>query len=402
MNLPVTGPRWLNQITGYLAALTALTIPLSTTLTGILFYLIPVLVLCTTSTRPLLSLLWTTPATRINLLAFLGMLLALTYTTAAWPEAIHGLMKYDKLLLGVFFLPIFADPRWRDWAIRGFLAALTLIWLAGAIRYFTGAPLGHPEYGPMLFFKDRIQTSFTMAIGAYITAVLCLEDTRSTRWIYGCYAILCSIALFAIEGRSGYVVFVVLMTWLGWRFLPGKLRLLAIFIPILILLGATLASPIFQYRMQEALDNLREYAHGQHISSVGLRVGYLTNAIPLIAQHPVLGTGTGSFSQTYAAAPGVRTDNPHNQYIHIAIQWGILGVCVFLIMLLIHWRNSRTCPAPWQRMLEGMVLAMAVGSCANSWLLDTMEGHAYVFFLALCLGSSLRTNPSLESSRVSC
>jgi len=63
-----------------------------------------------------------------------------------------------------------------------------------------------------------------------------------------------------------------------------------------------------------------------------------------VAQKPVFGHGTGSFSYKYkelAERQGMEhTTNSHNEYLMIAVQWGLIGVGVFIALLYMMWKRS--------------------------------------------------------------
>ena len=105
-----------------------------------------------------------------------------------------------------------------------------------------------------------------------------------------------------------------------------------------------------------------------------------------MAERPVLGSGTGSFPKEYARlkqGQGILTVNPHNEYLLLGVQLGALGVLLFAALLAVQWRLAARVPSELIPIAHGMVLAFALGSLFNSFLLDFTEGHFYAYFSAV-------------------
>jgi O-antigen ligase len=82
---------------------------------------------------------------------------------------------------------------------------------------------------------------------------------------------------------------------------------------------------------------------------------------------------------------GARTTvNPHNDYLLIAAQVGIPGVAFLLTLYFLVWRGASRLESPLHRDLaRGLVIAMAVGGCFNSLLLDHTEGLLFAWLTAV-------------------
>ena len=63
-------------------------------------------------------------------------------------------------------------------------------------------------------------------------------------------------------------------------------------------------------------------------SSMGQRYTFWKYSLKLIAEKPLLGHGTGSFAKEYqriAIGEQFITENPHNEFLMIGVQLGLLG-----------------------------------------------------------------------------
>jgi O-antigen ligase len=127
-------------------------------------------------------------------------------------------------------------------------------------------------------------------------------------------------------------------------------------------------------------------------SSSGLRMGFYQNSIQIIKKNPLFGVGTGGFPAAYqaqvAADPGLKvTPNPHNQYLLMWAEIGLVGLILFLYFLGSAWRLSMRLPFDDRCMIQGLVLLFSMGSLFNSLLLDAGEGRFYCTLLALLVSS---------------
>jgi len=384
------------EISGWIAILTAFFLPLSTTLTNILFIACAVLFLLSGGWLEKFHFIWQRRALFLLLVLFAWMLIGISYTTAPFPEALDALTKYDKLLLGVFFVPIFREEKWRRYALHAFFIAIAVT-LAAALFKEIGWPSVSEKFGRFLVFKDRIQTSFLMAMAAYFSGVFFFEEkTKSKRWPYAALFILTLFFLFSIDGRSGYFVFFALFIWLLWNHWRWKGIVSAACLSAIVLAMAYLFSPAFNARLQESIHDAHVYQAGENNTSLGLRAEFAKHSLELIKKHSVLGTGTGSFTSQYAGLDMpdyLKTRNPHNQYIHIMVQWGLVGLALLLWLFYTQYKDSYLLTPLLRQIAQGTLLAIALGSLANSWLLDTTEGHFYVYFMALAFASQVKPKP---------
>ena len=119
---------------------------------------------------------------------------------------------------------------------------------------------------------------------------------------------------------------------------------------------------------------------------MGLRMQYAATSVRIIAEHPLIGVGTGGFEHAYgqqiAGTAAQASNNPHNQYLLTAAQLGVPGLILLLGIFVTLWQTTRRLPLAEQMLARGLVLAYAVGNLFNSFLLD----HAEKLFFAWAIG----------------
>jgi O-antigen ligase len=114
---------------------------------------------------------------------------------------------------------------------------------------------------------------------------------------------------------------------------------------------------------------------------------FYRGALVVIARHPIFGTGTGSFNRVYNDQAAVQnqalTTNPHNEYLMIGVQTGILGVAALLALLGALWFHAARLPVGDAWRGRGVALALAISCLFNSSLLDHVDGQSFAFQIGL-------------------
>lgn len=127
----------------------------------------------------------------------------------------------------------------------------------------------------------------------------------------------------------------------------------------------------------------------QHATSLAIRVVMWNNTMDMIAKRPLLGTGSGSFKYGYQEQVknfegwrGKLSDNPHQQYLHIAAEQGLVGLMLFFGALL-----AWLVPLQWNSMSNFQYCALAIflGCFLNSFF----NGHFSSFVEGRLLWVSL-------------
>lgn len=128
---------------------------------------------------------------------------------------------------------------------------------------------------------------------------------------------------------------------------------------------------------------------------MGLRLSFLKYSGEIIKERPIFGSGTGSFYDVYKAIDhenklGGGYSHPHNEYILILFQLGIVGLGVFLLWLLWLWRESFSLPEQEGRLLQGLIVAFAILSFCNASLFVNPSGGLFVIMAAVLSASSVK------------
>jgi O-antigen ligase len=252
-------------------------------------------------------------------------------------------------------------------------------------------------------FRSSITQNILMSYAAYICVLrsYAAATTRS-RWIYAALAALtASSVLFLVQGRSGYLIllftlllfgFRVVLRARGSRFTMRHVGASLLLLPVL-LWGIYEAVPRLHQRVDVTVKEYQAwYPHARQSTSIGERMEFYYNTARIAGEHPFLGVGTGGFALVYAQQAdkyGVNaTNNPHNEYLHLTVQLGIIGLALFLYLIYIQWRTAGQLEDRQAGdAAAGLVLTLMVTSLFNTPLMDHTEGLFFAYLSALCFAS---------------
>lgn len=145
-------------------------------------------------------------------------------------------------------------------------------------------------------------------------------------------------------------------------------------------------------RLQETLFEYSQYRrlNNPNGGSLSQRLEYTRASFHLIRKHPLFGVGTGDVATAYQQAyeelqsplePQHR-HKAHNQYLAIAVAFGLLGLALFLVALLLPYLKERRC----RTYLYTIFLVIALLSMLPEDTLETQAGASwFAFFNSLLI-----------------
>ncbi len=321
-----------------------------------------------------------------SLLLFLCLIVGLCYGNASNSEAIAMLSKYRELIIIPVLVPFLATEQQRGWAWRAFVIASVLILLISYLMDMGILDLnrqGDPT------FKSRITHSIFISFFAFFCAHKAY-DGRAYEKLYWVLFILCVYNLFFIvEGRTGQVIAVLLVLLFGVQRLTKKVLLITVLSMSLFLAFFSTFSDKAT-RINEGVVNIQsdlKAGDEQSQSSMGQRYMFWRYSLKLIAEKPLLGHGTGSFAKEYrrvAINEQLMATNPHNEFLMIGVQLGLVGLSIYLGFLASQYYCAKKLPDKEKWLAQGLLLSLIITSIFNSPILDHTEGHWFATMIALC------------------
>jgi hypothetical protein len=387
----------LATLADYLAAAAVASLPWSTSATSILVPLWAAAAAATLDTA-MLRRIAAAPAAvlpvALAVLAAAGML----WSEGPWPEPVHGLSPFLKLLVIPLVLMQFIRSGRSDMVLTAFFAsACVLLALSWTLVLFPQIPW--PVLTPGVPVKDYIIQSGEFTICSFV-----LLDRAIAVWSrsHAVSALLAGLALaflgnvvFVALGRTSVVVIVVLFALLGLRHFERRALALFAAAGVAIAAVAWAASPYMRSRVTHLVAELDGSIADPAASSAGMRVAFWKMSAQAIGEAPLLGHGTGSTAAVFAriaasdpSAPPAAT-NPHNQLLATAVPLGLVGAVLLLAMWAAHVRMFVTAGSTAWIGLSVAVQSF-VGSLFNSHLFDFSQGWLYVFGIGIAGGIVLR------------
>ncbi len=338
------------------------------------------------------------PAVMGALLLFAWMLLSVLWAQTDYRTSLAGVWKYRKLMWVPLMVFLFADEKWRVWALKSWLAAAVVLMLFSLERTLPvpfGA--GHTSFWPAypLSVYSYITLGFTLLPA--ITLGLAWLIQAKTKLVKGLGALIAVLTLsyvvFGQIGRTTYITLLVLVMFFIITQLKGYRKWVGMGI---LVLGATsifMLSTKVQTRFHEVVVESQAAQSAKTVeenyTSSGLRLNLWRGTIDIFKAHPILGTGVGTWAVEYrkyvARTPGTPPiaatgGNPHQEYLLMASQLGLVGAAIFVFWLGFCLVETRRLERTEKIAAQTLIVAFAVGSCLNSYLYDSASGH---FF---CLG----------------
>ena len=344
--------------------------------------------------REKLALAWTNPVYRAALLLFAVLLLGTAYGDQAPGDAKLYLLKYLDLalipVLGWAFVAAASRARALHMLAAG-LAVVVLISCALKIGLIPPNPWLRGTVESPVVFKLRLTHNILMAFAAFLFAWLaCAAATRNVRLVWiALGALAVANIMLMVEGATGYLVLIALVLLFGWQRARFRGIAIAVGSAVCIVIVLSLMPGSFQMRIKNIIQELRhERVDRPASTSTGYRLEFYRNTLTLIQKNPVLGAGTGSFPAEYAElvkdTGQTLSRNPHNEFMLITMQTGVVGLAALLWLLWQQWRYAPRLASPMERGLgQGLVVTMLIVCMFNSPLLDHTEGLLYAWLTAL-------------------
>ena len=334
---------------------------------------------------------------------FLLLAIGTVYGDAPRQTALSTLSKYADLLYIPIFVMIFRAPGVRTQALHALACSLvSIVVLSYLIRFglLPKLPFITGTIDSPTVFKLKLTHNLLVAFGAFLFVWLGhVSASQRLRLMWYGLALLAALnVVFMVQGATGYLVLAALALLLGWQY-TGWRGITGMLIGVTIVLTASLfvANP-FHDRVVRIVQEIRDWnPAGRTVTSTGLRLEFYQNSLAIVADHPLTGVGTGGFPAAYAqqvqGTNKVKTHNPHNEFLHLATQVGVLGVILLIAIFVTQWRLASSLPSPMDRALaHGLVITMVIGCLFNSLLLDHTEGLFYAWLTGV-LYSGLEYGP---------
>jgi O-antigen ligase len=398
----------LTRVAGCLAIAVAVSLPWSTSATGILVVLWLLALVPTLFWADVRAELTTAAGGLPVLLVLLGAVGTL-WADVPWPERWSGVESFVKLLVIPLLLVQFRRSDRGLWVFGGYvLSCVALLAISTLVQFVPGF-----SFIPMHYDHVIVKNAPTQS-GELVTCILgllflVLEALERRRWLWGAGLLAVVLGMLAnifyvATGRTALAVILVLLVIFAFKKLNG--RGVVVFFAAVTLVGGIglFSSPFLRDRIAQIWTDAQKYQATNATNSSGERIEFWKKSVAFIVEAPIIGHGTGSMHSLFqravvgkTGAAASATTNPHNQTFAVAIQLGLIGAAVLWAMWIAHLLLFRgNSLADWVGLI--VVVQNVVGSLFNSHLFDFGQGWIYVLGVGVVGGMVTKRRPPPAST----
>ena len=395
-------PAWSTAVDVF-AILLAVALPFSTSLVAIFALAMLVAMGPTLDVEAFLRTL-KRPIAAVPVALFSLAVIGTLWSDAPWGTRLYAILPTVKLLVLPFLFYHFERSERGMAVFVAFLVSCMLLaalsWIVAYDPAFTLKPAGEATRG--IFVKNYIDQSqeFTLCAVALAYPIITLVRAKKIPQALLLAAIAVGLVLtmtFVIVSRTALVTMPIMLAVFALMHLTRRTNLAILALAIVVAGIAWIASPQLEHTVSTFKRDYQLYEENGTSTSIGERLEYWQKSLRFFVDAPVIGHGTGStrglFEQAATGpavlAAGKVINNPHNQTLNAAVQWGTVGVAVLFAMWLLHlllFRGGGL--ANWIGLL--VVVQNIFTSLFNSHIFDFHEGWMYVLGVGIAGGMVLK------------
>ena len=307
-------------------------------------------------------------------------------------------MWYFLILFPIFFTIV--EKKYIKYYLYSFLSAILLTEVISYLVWFQVIDefIKADQFNPTPFMS-HISYNPILAFSIYLVAheiIFNKEISRILLFSYIFFLVIMIFNMFITGGRAGQVMFFTVIVVLCFQYFKGN-KMKAVLATVILVpsffIAAYQMSPLFKDRANLAFDEIVNYdaqtvSSNQILnSSVGGRILFTVNSWEMIKANIFLGVGTGDFPSEYKrinernsiGAPN--TSNPHNMYILILSQLGLIGLISMMSILYFQVRIALTRSDDFfYNVGLALPLLFMVIMFSDSYLLGHFTGLLFIFF----------------------
>ena len=334
----------------------------------------------------------------------LGVLaLAALFSAAPLPHALAALWGWRSLLLCFVALALFDDARFQRTVAAVLVAIAVLAVLVLTVLHNEVALTRDANAPQLVLLRNNVTQAMFLAVGAYLACMLLVTrqfSGRSAQIALGVAALILLLRLLFVEtGRSGHVLLLVAFAASVVLGLHGLRRWVALLVVPLLAIMAYAASPQLQARFGKGLAELGSFGQAPELTSMGVRQVMWRGTVNLIAERPLRGYGLGAFAAEYSQRAksqsgwrAIASTDPHNQYLFLWVEAGLLGLLAFAWWLIAATRQPAR--APYRTLALGLLAGWCATSLFSSHFQTFNEGHLIALLLGVLLARPASSTPA--------
>jgi O-antigen ligase len=390
--------RWM-AVVDWLTVAVAVSLPWSTSVTSALLVVWLVAVLPTLD-LPALRRELSAPAAYLPVLLWLLAAIGMLWADVSLAERLSGLSRFHRLLFIPLLLLHFQRSDRGVWVLWGFLASTFAVLVVSWASLLIPA-LASRENVVGVPVKEYISQSAEFVVCAFGLLAWACEAARQRRWRLALGLVVAALffladILFVVSSRAALLVSLALLLLLAFKELRWKGVVVALLLGCVAAAAIWSASPYLRDRLTTSVTELKAYREENAANSTGLHLEFLRKSLTFVSTAPLFGHGTGSIPQQFreaasggAGASSVTWGTPHDQFLGVAVQIGLIGAVLLLAMWVAHFLLFTG--NGLMSVIGAVVVAHnVVSSLFDSYLFAFVPGWLYVCGVGVLGGMVLR------------
>ena len=337
---------------------------------------------------------WHQPLGAAAIVFLIVLLLASTWSAAPFLVALKAWTGWRHFLLLFIALAIFDSRRSKLVFAAIFVGAASVAAIASFLAFDFGAAQETSDVAGGIILRNHVTQGMALTAGALLALVLLVHARRGSwqQWACGAAAaLMVANVVFVAYARSAYLALAVTSLVATLGIARQRARLAAVSALIVLMCGAIWLSPVISQRIERGLQEIRETNTSAVITPMGIRPVMWETAASIVRDAPLIGHGLGSFpeqyrtrvTQRYTGWKATLTADPHNQYLLILAETGLLGLAAFAWFLFSTLRQRVR--GPFGVTGIALLLAWSLTSLFSSHFHTFNEGHLIAILLGVCL-----------------
>lgn len=337
---------------------------------------------------------WFVPLTALIILPWLGMV----WTSAPLEQSYKLAERSHYWLFALISVAAMRSDSSLRSILFSFISGTTII--AIIVSLFMHGFIPETVYLQKFLFHSYISFSLFLVISILLLAFFYKTSTWPRKMLFIALMLFLAITITQLKGRSAYLALALLSPWL-FVTMFGRRHLIPILVALLLTFVLMLSSRTVRERITLIPKEIALYQSGFRSSyrlpdgsstpsSVGLRLMMWKNALKIFQLHPFIGAGTAGYQyEAKKIDPEQRLTQPHNSYLYIAANFGLLGIGLYGWLLVVTLKRA------WRarNQLSGYsILAflsvILIGSLTDSQIFSAATGVALGFVVGIPMTES--------------
>lgn len=382
----------LQHLQGIFAGIIAMSM-ISPPLANLLEVLLILGVFFTPSLREKLIKFATTLDFKIQFAFIALLLIGFAYPLVEPKTYAASILSWRKILLLPLGYVLFSDNPLQKRKVLKYifyfillLTAIGLIHKSNLLSFFNQS-INKYQIGSTSSESMFVAVALAIVLSSLVQRTNSLGVTKVTESLLALY-LVGYIALFT-TGRSGYLAMLIVLIFMAFKYLKdqenkiGFKTLVGLSLVVGISAALLMNSKTSADRINQAFTEFQlseKNASENNVTSIGQRLNFWENTIEMIPHYFLTGAGTGGFQAAYTeqvknktGLQAAITQDPHNQYMKILIEQGILGLVLFLYLIARALFQPHVADTNYV-LGSAVIFIWIVTSCFNAHFTTFMEG----------------------------